>query len=135
MAPGGTRRPSELSPLPTQVRVDNISSDRYTVIEFFAADRLGLLYTITQALFELGLSIAVAKIGTYLDQVVDVFYVTDQAGRKVIDEVHLEQIRAAAGGRRGNGEARICPGPGDLIAMPGVRGSCRPEYDVMHSRA
>jgi [protein-PII] uridylyltransferase len=91
---GAQRRPVELSLLPTQVRVDNSSSDRYTVIEFFAADRLGLLYTITQALFELGLSVAVAKIGTYLDQVVDVFYVTDQGGQKVVDEERLEQIRA-----------------------------------------
>ena len=29
------------------------------------------------------LSVAVAKIGTYLDQVVDVFYVTDQQGQKI----------------------------------------------------
>ena len=37
---------------------------------------------------------SLAKIGTYLDQVVDVFYVTDQAGRKIDDESRLEQIRA-----------------------------------------
>jgi [protein-PII] uridylyltransferase len=35
----------------------------------------------------------VAKIGTYLDQVVDVFYVTDAAGKKVSEEGWLRQIR------------------------------------------
>lgn len=84
----------ELQPLPTQVRIDNSTSDNYTVVEFFAADRMGLLYTIGRALFELGLSVALAKIGTYLDQVVDVFYVTDQDGRKIHNEERLEQIRA-----------------------------------------
>ena len=54
---------------------------------------MGLLYTITR-FFELKLSIAVAKIGTYLDQVVDVFYVTDQSGRKVTDDGRMEEIRS-----------------------------------------
>ncbi|HVU87434.1 MAG TPA: [protein-PII] uridylyltransferase [Pirellulales bacterium] len=92
--PGSKQSPLALSPLPTQVRFDNSTSDRFTVIEFFAADRMGLLYTITRALFELGLSIAVAKIGTYLDQVVDVFYVTDAAGQKVTDVGRMDEIRA-----------------------------------------
>jgi len=83
----------ELQPLPTQVRIDNNTSDRFTVVEFFAADRMGLLYTIGRALFELRLSVSLAKIGTYLDQVVDVFYVTDQEGRKIQDEERLDQIR------------------------------------------
>jgi len=34
-----------------------------------------------------------AKIGTFLDQVVDVFYVTDQQDRKIKDEQRLEDIR------------------------------------------
>ena len=91
---GGQRGPGALSPLQTQVRIDNSTSDRYTVIEFFAADRVGLLYTISRTLFELGLSISVAKIGTYLDQVVDVFYVSDERGHKISDEGRLEEIRA-----------------------------------------
>ncbi|MBI3464718.1 MAG: [protein-PII] uridylyltransferase [Planctomycetes bacterium] len=79
--------------LPTQVRVDNNTSDRYTTIDVFAADQQGLLYTITRTLFELGLSVSLAKIATHLDQVVDVFYVTDQFGQKVRDEGRLETIR------------------------------------------
>ena len=80
--------------LPTRVQADNSTSDRYTILDIFASDRMGLLYTIARTLFELGLSVSLAKIGTYLDQVVDVFYVTDHAGRKIDDEARLEQIRA-----------------------------------------
>jgi len=70
---------------PTVVQVDNDSSDRYTIIDAFADDRQGLLYVITRAIFDLGLSVHAAKISTKLDQVVDVFYVTDQAGDKIGD--------------------------------------------------
>ena len=55
---------------------------------------MGLLYAITRTLFELGLSVSTAKIGTHLDQVVDVFYVTDESqGTKITDELRLGQIR------------------------------------------
>lgn len=90
---GEARRQAALRPLPTQVRIDNHISERFTVFDVFAADRLGLLYTIARALFESGLSVGVAKIGTYLDQVVDVFYVTDQQGRKIEDRERLDAIR------------------------------------------
>ncbi len=82
-----------LHPLPTRVEIDNTTSERYTIIDVFAADRAGLLYTVTRSLFELGLSVAVAKIGTYLDQVVDVFYVADLAGRKIEDPERLTRLR------------------------------------------
>lgn len=84
-----------LAPLPTVVRADNSTSERFTVLDIFAADRLGLLYAITRKLFELGLNVGVAKIGTYLDQVVDVFYVTDQQGRKIVNDERILEIRAA----------------------------------------
>jgi len=34
-----------------------------------------------------------ARIATHLDQVLDVFYVTDQAGHKIEDEARLAEIR------------------------------------------
>jgi [protein-PII] uridylyltransferase len=88
------RRHESLSPLPTQVRIDNSTSDRCTIIDVFAADRMGLLYAISRTLFELNLSVSVAKIGTYLDQVVDVFYVTERDGRKVDDDSRRQRIRS-----------------------------------------
>ena len=79
--------------MPTQVRTDNSVSDRFTVIDVFAEDRLGLLYVVAKTLFELGLSVHAARIATYLDQVVDVFYVSDHRGGKVEDTARLQQIR------------------------------------------
>jgi [protein-PII] uridylyltransferase len=87
------QRAANLSQLPTRVRTDNNTSDKYTVLEVFAADRRGLLYTITSTLFELELSVWVAKIGTYLDQVVDVFYVTDKKGKKIDTTARLNEYR------------------------------------------
>jgi [protein-PII] uridylyltransferase len=81
--------------LPTQVRIDNSTSERYTIVDVFAEDRTGLLYTITHSLYELGLSVSLAKIATHLDQVVDVFYVTDrETDEKVADEDRILAIRA-----------------------------------------
>ena len=68
---------------------------------------MGLLYTIARTLFELGLSVSVAKIGTYLDQVVDVFYVTDQAGGKMTDEQSPATDHRAAARSRSIGMGRV----------------------------
>ena len=77
----------------TRVRIDNSTSDRYTIIDVFTTDRRGLLYAVTRTLFEMGCSVWRAKIGTYIDQVVDVFYVTDQAGNKIEAPARLHATR------------------------------------------
>lgn len=82
-----------LTNLPTRVRVDNTTSDSCTIIDVFAHDQPGLLYKIARTLFELDLSVVSARIGTYLDQVVDVFYVTDSVGNKVQGDDAHERIR------------------------------------------
>jgi len=80
--------------LPTRVAIDNATAEKFTIVAAFAYDKMGLLYAITRTLFELGLSVSSAKIGTHLDQVVDVFYVTDQlTGSKITDEDRLSDIR------------------------------------------
>jgi [protein-PII] uridylyltransferase len=78
----------------TEVRIDNETSDRFTIIDIFADDRQGLLYIITNAIFRLGLSVHAARISTRLDQVADVFYVTDQLGRKLDEHAQLDAVRA-----------------------------------------
>jgi len=78
----------------TEVRLDNETSDRCTIIDVFADDRLGLLHVMTNAIFQLGLSIHAARISTRLDQAADVFYVTDLSERKLSDPVQLERVRA-----------------------------------------
>ena len=77
----------------TVVQIDNEASDDFTIIEVFTEDRIGILFTITYALHRLGLSIHVAKISTNVDQVADVFYVTDDQGGKVLDSDRVEYIR------------------------------------------
>jgi [protein-PII] uridylyltransferase len=77
-----------------EVRIDNNASDRCTLIEVFTFDRTGLLYELARKLHEMKLVIHHAKIGTSVDQVVDVFYVTDRQGRKVLSERRLDDLRA-----------------------------------------
>ena len=91
--PVGRRLPA--GPQPTEVQVDNETSDRFTIIDVFADDRQGLLYVITRAIFNLGLSVHAARISTRLDQVADVFYVSDLEGAKLMDHAQLEAIRVA----------------------------------------
>ncbi|MCH8840969.1 MAG: HD domain-containing protein, partial [Planctomycetes bacterium] len=84
----------QLTALPNEVQIDNGASDQCTLIEVFTFDRTGLLYQLAQRLHDLSLVIHHAKIGTSLDQVVDVFYVTDREGHKILDQGRLDHIRA-----------------------------------------
>ena len=84
---------AELNTQPTQVRFDNSTSEQHTIITLFAYDRLGLLYSVGKVLFELQLILHSAKISTHLDQVVDVFYVSDLKGKKIEEGTRLYVIR------------------------------------------
>ncbi len=82
----------------TEVVIDGRASPRHTVVEVFAKDRPGLLYTIASALHELGLSIALSKINTEGTKVADVFYVNElgsngTSGAKVEPGERFKQIR------------------------------------------
>jgi len=77
----------------TRVEIDNAVSRDYTVLDVYTADRVGLLFTITNCLYHLWLEIHLAKITTMVDQVLDVFYVTDPAGRKIEDPERLGVIQ------------------------------------------
>lgn len=79
----------------TVIEIDNEASDDFTIVEVYTQDRTGVLFTITYALHQLGLSIALAKISTNVDQVADVFYVADDRGGKIQDHERLEVIRRA----------------------------------------
>jgi [protein-PII] uridylyltransferase len=81
--------------VPTEVHVDDRASPRHTVVEVFAKDRPGLLYTVARALHELGLSIALSKINTEGTRVADVFYVSELDGSKVAAGPRRQQIHEA----------------------------------------
>ena len=74
-----------------KVHFDNEASQIATVIEVEGLDRPGLLYDMTQALFESGLSISNSMIATYGERAVDVFYVRDGFGHKI---AHPDRIAA-----------------------------------------
>ena len=78
---------------PPQVLIENTSSDSHTIIEVQAQDHLGLLYKLTRVLYESGLDVALAKISTEANRAIDVFYVTNAAGRKIIDDGETGTIR------------------------------------------
>ncbi|MBI08906.1 MAG: [protein-PII] uridylyltransferase [Rhodospirillaceae bacterium] len=78
--------------VPPRVLIDNKASNTFSLIEVNGRDRPGLLYDITRALHDLGLQIASAKISTYGERVVDVFYVKDVFGMKVDHKGKLQQI-------------------------------------------
>src|SRR3954462_5095329 len=82
-----------LTNLPNEVRIDNDLSAECTIVEVFTVDRRGLLYRLARALHDAGLVIQFSKIGTYIDQVVDVFYVTERDGQKPRAEERLAAIR------------------------------------------
>jgi [protein-PII] uridylyltransferase len=75
--------------LKPRIKVDNRSSDFYTVVEVRARDRFGLLFALTHTLSGLGLDIHLALIDTRRGQVFDVFYVQETTGQKVWDEGRL----------------------------------------------
>jgi len=78
-----------------EVVVDNQSSSFFTIIEVFSYDFSGLLFLITDALFRCRLDVWVAKIGTRVDQVVDVFYVRDFDGQKVDSPDQVGEIKSS----------------------------------------
>lgn len=90
---GKSKGTSNLEIQPTQVRFDNSTSDNHTIITLFAYDRMGLLYAVSKVLFDMQLILHFAKISTHLDQVVDVFYVTDMTGKKIEESTRLYMIR------------------------------------------
>ena len=80
---------------PTRVNFDNSSSSRYTVVDIFTYDRIGLLYDITRTLTSLGIDIHLSKISTKADQAADAFYVSERNAGKITDPKRLEAIREA----------------------------------------
>ncbi|NVN11904.1 [protein-PII] uridylyltransferase [Nguyenibacter vanlangensis] len=81
--------------VPPRVVIDNRASNTHTVIEINGRDRPGLLHDVTRAISEHKLQIASAHITTYGVRAVDVFYVKDLFGLKIMDEKRLTEIREA----------------------------------------
>jgi len=79
----------------TEVIVDNAVSHRFTVVDVFTRDRLGLLHAISRTLHEQGLTIAFSKINTEGVRAADVFYVVDTRGSKLAEPKRVEALARA----------------------------------------
>ena len=78
---------------PSKIEFDNESSDNFTIIDYYSNDRIGLLYEVSKALNNSGCSINYAKISTKVDQVADIFYITDSDNKKITDPKKLKEIK------------------------------------------
>lgn len=77
------------------VRLEFAASNEAMVVETEGLDRPGLLFEMTQAIAEEGAIITAAHIATYGERAVDVFYLTDSNGEKLVDPVALARIEKA----------------------------------------
>lgn len=93
MRGGGQRRERSSPKVRTQVSLDDRASPRHTVIEVLSRDRPGLLFAVSDTLYQLGLSIAVAKINTEGARVADVFYVSEAAGGKIAPGKRSQEVQ------------------------------------------
>ncbi|MGE5269693.1 MAG: [protein-PII] uridylyltransferase, partial [Thiohalocapsa sp.] len=89
--------PSRMSAftVPPRVLIDNNASRSHTVIEVNGRDRPGFLWEVTRELTRLSLQVSSAKISTYGEKVVDVFYVKNLFGHKIEHPQKLAEIRKA----------------------------------------
>jgi [protein-PII] uridylyltransferase len=76
-----------------EVVIDNTGSGDTTLIEVTGLDRPGLLYELTTALSDVALDIRSAHVATFGERAVDVFYVSDAAGGKILDAKRQATVR------------------------------------------
>ncbi|MBL8671649.1 MAG: hypothetical protein JNK11_13415, partial [Alphaproteobacteria bacterium] len=124
------RRPSQqpsrmkVFRVPPRVLVDTRGSATHTIVEVNGRDRPGFLYLVSNALAGCEVQIYTANIATFGETAVDVFYVKDRFGLKILQDERLRQIQstvtaaiADADGEEdeagGNGPSRRAAGPGD----------------------
>jgi len=88
-------RPAAHDVIPTRITFDNTLAAGRTVLGIEAEDRVGLLYSLTRALAELGLDISFARINTEKGAAVDSFYVAEMNGDPVVDPRRLKEIEAS----------------------------------------
>jgi [protein-PII] uridylyltransferase len=71
---------------------DNTASDLFTVVEINGRDKVGLLYDLAKSLRKLGVNVFSAIIATYGNNIVDVFYVRNSFGMKIVQDSKKRQI-------------------------------------------
>jgi [protein-PII] uridylyltransferase len=72
--------------VPTKIVIDNDSARGHSVVDVFAADRVGLLHTLARTFFGLGLTVDLARITTEGHRAADSFYVRTADGGRLEGE-------------------------------------------------
>ncbi len=79
--------------LTSQVSFSNKLSDEASVIEVSGLDRPGLLYALLRAQYDLNLSVIAARVATFGERAVDVFYVTNLTGGQIASSARQKKLR------------------------------------------
>ncbi len=85
-----------LAPTPLfapRITFDNEAAPGATVLRIEAADRLGLLYDLLQALADAGFNVTQAEIETDGEAARDAIHITGADGQKLLDPVRLHELR------------------------------------------
>ncbi|MFI5315817.1 MAG: [protein-PII] uridylyltransferase [Myxococcota bacterium] len=96
--PAPPRQPSLPRVLRVQApsaRIENDDSDFYSIIDVDAMDRPGLLYDISRALSDQGLSLVAVRASTRASRATDAFYVTTLDGHKLVDPEQIRSVEEA----------------------------------------
>ena len=78
-----------------RVTLHNDASDDASVVEVRVENSVGVLYRIARAFYDLQLDIRHAKVQTLGREVVDSFYVVDEAGKKLDENQRLAELQRA----------------------------------------
>jgi [protein-PII] uridylyltransferase len=89
------RATSAQAPSQPTVRFDDGASSNATFLEVRAPDAVGILYSITKAIADLGLDIRHARVLTLGNEVVDSFYVSTPGGGRITDSSYQQEISRA----------------------------------------
>jgi len=90
-----TARPAGPVPSPVEIEFDNHSHPEMTLIRIASDDTSGFLYELTNSLTLLGIDIRQMSIHTDSSRVRDTLLVTDDSGRKLLDEKRQQVLRTA----------------------------------------
>lgn len=87
-----SRTRAEAFAIAPNVIIDNMASNRFTVIEIQARDRPALLFSLAHGLFQSKVTVHSAHVATYGERAVDTFYVTDLLGGKIESRSRLQTL-------------------------------------------
>jgi [protein-PII] uridylyltransferase len=93
-----TIRPTRrgFTPPPPRVRMLDGASDRADVLEVRAHDQPALLWRVTNALADAGLSVVNARVSTLGSEVIDVLYLVDGDGSRLMSHRRADAVDAVS---------------------------------------